>query len=113
VNFLRLVKRNGQLTLLAQGVSLLAVLLVGVLGYLSVNPQAHEFFHHGAGQGDHECVVTAFAAGEGLYVAPQVVPRPDRLVVERVAVIAREISRQSPDDRLPPACGPPAHTVHT
>jgi len=89
------------------------MLLVGLLAYLGANPEAHEFFHKNSDQADHQCVVTHFAAGEGLYLSPQVVVAPKALAVQRVLVPRREVTVESFDDFLPPACGPPSAGVMT
>lgn len=110
---LRFQKKNGTLSLAGKAVSLVAVLLVAVVMYLSVTPAAHEFFHKDADHADHECVVTAFAAGESLYTAPQIVVRPEPLVIQRVEIRAEEVAQDALRNLLPPVCGPPARSLTT
>lgn len=106
-------RKNGALSLAGKAVSLLAVLLIAVVVCLSVSPEAHEFFHKDAGHADHECVVTAFASGDGLYSAPQIVVRPESLAIQRVEVAAKEIAHEALRNLLPPVCGPPARGLNT
>ena len=89
----------------------MAVLLIGVLAYLAADPAAHERLHPDAGHEDHECVVTTFAAGEALYVAPQIVVRPMPVVVGRVEVAVQTVVLETTHDLLPPACGPPVRHI--
>lgn len=103
----RFQQNDGGLSRFGKIVSLAAVLLVAFVSYLSVNPRAHEYFHKDAGHEDHECVVTAFAAGEGLYLAPEIELRPATVVVQWVHFVAGEIIRESSEGFLPPVCGPP------
>ena len=103
----RLQQNNGALSGLGRTVSVLAILLVGLVSYLAVNPTAHEFFHPDAGDTDHECVVTAFAASEGLFVPPQLDLRPASEVVRQIHLIAVEVQHDPLSRLLPPVCGPP------
>jgi hypothetical protein len=105
---LRFTLRKGGSSRLGKVVGVAAVLLVGLLGFLAADPEAHEFFHTDAGQCDHECVVTAFAAGEGLSVVPPIEIRPTSVVVQRVHFEARESLVESPGYLLLPICGPPS-----
>jgi len=107
----RFQKKDGGLSRFGKLVSVAAALLVAVLSYLTVNPEAHEFFHPDADHADHQCAVTAFAAGEGLYLAPQIEMRPTAVVVERVHFVAGEVRRDSTAFILPPVCGPPARSM--
>lgn len=88
-------------------VACLCVALVIALAALSVSPQAHGFFHNAEADADHECVITDFAAGEGFFLAPLVVLRPELM---KLGVIEREACL-SPIPRVPfhspPSCGPP------
>ena len=84
-----------------------AVLIVGLLAYLAADPEANERFHPCAGHCDHECVVTEFAAGEGLYTVPVIQVKPVAAVVQRVHFQAREPVAESPGFLLLPICGPP------
>ncbi len=110
---LRFQHKDGSASLVGKTVSVLAVLLIATVMYLSASPEAHEFFHHDANHEDHECVVTAFAAGEAFYVAPQIVVQPTTVVVERVELAAVGIAGETPAGLLPPVCGPPAHSLKT
>ncbi len=101
-------KNSGGPSGFGRSVALLSVLLIGFLCCLTVDPWAHEYFHHDAGQRDHACVVTAFAAGEGFFAVPQIEVRPASIVVERVHFAAGEALRVSLARVLPPVCGPPA-----
>lgn len=105
---LSLRQKNGALSLLAKMVSVSAILFVGLLAYLSTNPEAHEFFHSDSDHADHQCVVTEFAAGEGLYLAPEIVFQPTAITVQCGHFSAREIRLELFDDLLPPVCGPPS-----
>ena len=106
-------KKNGTLSQAGKAVSVLAVLLIAVVMYLSANPEAHEFFHKDADHADHECVVTAFAAGEGLFTAPQIVVQPESLAIQRMDVVAKEVAQEALRNLLPPVCGPPARSLNT
>jgi hypothetical protein len=101
-------RRNGRCTPFGRATGVLCASLVGLLIYLSADPEAHEQFHRDADQGDHACVVTAFAAGEAYYVAPVIEVRPQAVPVVHVAAAARSRPLESPRFLLPPACGPPA-----
>jgi hypothetical protein len=108
---LRFQHKKGGLTLFGQAVSVAAVLLIGLVSYLTASPQAHEFFHHDAGHEEHQCVVTSFAAGEGLFLAPQIELRPTAVVVEWVHFASTEVLRDKVANLLPPVCGPPARSL--
>ena len=82
--------------------------LVGLLVFLSVNPEAHEYFHHDANHGSHGCVVTEFAAGGAYALAPVVAVKPAALVVWAMAAAVEADRRQPVAFRLLPICGPPA-----
>src|SRR5476649_2383217 len=69
-------RSRGRLSALGQAVGVAAALLVGLLVFLSVNPEAHEYFHHDANHGSHGCVVTEFAAGGAYALTPMVVVKP-------------------------------------
>lgn len=84
------------------------MLLVSLVSYLAVNPAAHEFFHQDATHESHTCVVTDFAAGEGLFEAPVVVVRPEPAVVAHFFWAAPRLAPSVPAGLLPPGCGPPA-----
>ncbi|HVU33305.1 MAG TPA: hypothetical protein VHE61_07715 [Opitutaceae bacterium] len=110
---LRFKNRNGSTSHFARVVSVLAVLLIGLLAFLAASPAAHERLHPDAGHESHECVVTTFAAGEALYVAPQIVVQPTPTVVGRVEVAVKTVVLETAHDLLPPACGPPARRLNT
>jgi hypothetical protein len=103
--------KKGSLSLFGKAVSVAAVLLIGLVAYLASSPEAHEFFHPDAGHEDHECVVTSFAAGEGLYLAPQIDLQPATVVVQWVHFEAVEVLRNSSVCLLPPVCGPPVRSL--
>ncbi|HTZ19970.1 MAG TPA: hypothetical protein VMC06_03735 [Opitutaceae bacterium] len=107
----RFQQNHGSLSRFGKVVSVAAVLLIAFISYLAVNPRAHEFFHHDADHPDHECVVTAFAAGEGLYLAPAIELWPTAVVVQRVHFGAGEVLRDAFARLLPPACGPPVRSL--
>lgn len=109
--FVRTKSVRAALTWFGKTVSVLAIFLIGLVSYLTVNPEAHEFFHHDSDHADHQCVVTAFAAGEGLCSAPPVDVQPVAVVVGRSDVVAVEILRQALASRLPPVCGPPVRSA--
>ena len=100
-------RRQGSSSPLGKAVAVAAVLLVGLLGYLSADPEAHEYFHPCSGHCDHECVVTSFAAGEGLFTVPLIGVKPIAAIVQRVHLQARESALESPEFLLLPICGPP------
>jgi hypothetical protein len=122
-------------TLLGQAVAWLAVGLIGLLTWLAVDPEAHEFFHpdaaghtacaHGHAGGahehatdpagspsenshdEHECIVTAFAAGAtDLLVFVLLACAGLSLAAHLVPTLAL-IARASPHFRHAPSCGPP------
>src|ERR1700704_6489090 len=66
--------KKGGLSLFGKTMSLVAVLLIGLVSYLASSPEAHEFFHPDADHADHDCAVTAFAAGGGVFLAPHIDP---------------------------------------
>jgi hypothetical protein len=107
----RFQNNDGALSRFGKMVSVAAVLLVCVLSYLTVNPEAHEFFHPDADHAEHQCAVTAFAAGEGLYLAPHIEVRPMPVVAQSVHFEAREARRESLAYLLPPVCGPPVRSL--
>lgn len=91
--------------------AVLAACLVFTLGLLAASPSAHEFFHKGAVDEDHECVITAFAVGEGLFVAPVIDLRRTSTRTETIQFAAPTFLRSQSGLRLPPACGPPAFSL--
>ncbi|HEY3756971.1 MAG TPA: hypothetical protein VGL42_12540 [Opitutaceae bacterium] len=103
----RFQRRDGTSTVAARVTGVAAVLLIGVLLWLSADPEAHERFHHDAGHEDHHCVVTDFAMGEGYFVAPTVVVAPVKRVFGVVQIAAVEAARVAADVRLEPSRGPP------
>ena len=105
---LRFQRPDGALSPVGRATGLLAVWVVTLLAYLAADPAAHEFFHHDADQAGHACVVTVFAHGEGLYVPPRVVPRPDRRMIAGILAPAAPAPAQAAARRLQPSRGPPA-----
>jgi hypothetical protein len=100
-------QKNSGLSPFGRMVGLAAVLLVVTLAWLTVSPGAHEFFHHDSDHADHQCVVTTFAAGEGLYLVPQIEMRPASIVLQMVHIEIGGARRGSFACLLPPVCGPP------
>jgi hypothetical protein len=43
---------------------ILMVFFILLLNLLAADPSLHEWFHHDAGQADHQCAVTVFAHGK-------------------------------------------------
>jgi len=103
--------KKGGLSLFGKMVGGAAILLIGLIAYLASSPEAHEIFHPDAGHGDHGCVVTSFAAGEALYVAPEIKVQPTAVVLERMEGTAGEMVRDFSANLLPPVCGPPARNL--
>lgn len=99
---------RGRLSRLERGVALLGAGLILLLGILAVDPGVHEFFHKEAGHLGHDCVVTDFAAGDGVFLAPVIDLRPRSIATVTVNLPARGVWRSRGELRLPPACGPPA-----
>jgi hypothetical protein len=109
MNPFRFLRRDGSISAVGRTVGAVAILLVGLLAYLSADPAAHERFHHDADKADHHCVITEFAAGEALYLAPTIEVRPTLAVLwESAAAAPPEIFRPPVDYILRPICGPPA-----
>jgi hypothetical protein len=107
MKILSLTRRNGRSTLFGAAAAAVSAGLLGLLIYLGADPEAHERFHHDANQGDHECVITAFAAGEAYYLAPVIEVRPQAELILSTAPVAQSRLRESPSFRLLPSCGPP------
>lgn len=108
---LKLLGNRGDVTALARIVSCLAAFLILLLVWLGADPEAHEHFHHDADQGEHHCVVTEFAAGEGFYIVPQVSVPPVEAVFGIAHFSAEEPIREAVDYVLLPICGPPSGGV--
>jgi len=108
MNPFRFQRQDGSSSATARAVGVAAMLLVGLLAYLSANPEAHERFHHDAGHSDHHCVVTEFAAGEAFYIAPVLTLRPTLAVLfETAPAEAEDFLREPVAYVLQPICGPP------
>ncbi len=94
-----------------RGLSVLATLLVLLLGVLSVSPILHECCHDRVANHDtdcdHHCVVTDFATGEAWFTPPVLLNVPSQVVVgiERSAPAWPALGQDG--YRLQPACGPP------
>jgi hypothetical protein len=110
MKFLSFTRRNGRCTLTGRAMALLSAGLLGLLIYLGADPEAHERFHHDADQGDHECVITAFAAGEAYYIAPVIEVRPQADLIISATPAVKNRLPETPSYRLLPSCGPPART---
>ena len=93
-------------------VSVLAALLVLMLGVLSVSPVLHEHCHanntHHEADCDHHCVVTDFAAGNAWFTPPALLNEPARIVVDVQLAAPADLAPGPNGYRLLPACGPPA-----
>ncbi len=92
---------------MAAAASFLGVAAVMLLVWLGVDPEAHEHFHADAGLGDHHCVITDFAAGEGYFLVPRMLTPPVGVVYETLSRSVREASPGRVDYALLPARGPP------
>ncbi len=90
-----------------RGLALACALLVWVLGLLAASPELHAALHHDADHADHECAVTLFNQGtENPAPNCALVAEPSLTVVAVVAAVER-FQIASPQDLLPPGCGPP------
>jgi len=108
MNPFRFQRKDGSGSIAAQTTAGAAILLVALLAYLSANPEAHERFHHDAGQEDHHCVITEFAAGQAFFLAPEIEIRPaEEILFEIAHAEAKEFLREPVDYVLLPICGPP------
>jgi hypothetical protein len=101
-------KRNGSISAFAKVVSSAAVSMVLLLVWLAADPEAHEHFHHDADKGEHQCVVTEFATGEGYYVFPQTAVPPVESGLGVAHFCADETIRETVAYVLLPICGPPS-----
>jgi hypothetical protein len=109
MNPFRFLRNDGSTSPLARITGLVGILLVGLLVWLSADPEAHERFHPDAGKEDHHCVVTEFAAGEAYYLAPVIELRPTEALLYEVARSApKEVLREPVAYVLLPTCGPPS-----
>jgi hypothetical protein len=108
LNSLRFLRHGGKVSVLARIVGHVASALILLLVWLGADPEAHEHFHHDADQGEHHCVITEYAAGEGFYVVPQVSIPPVEAVFGFAHFSAEEPLRESVDYVLLPTCGPPS-----
>ena len=104
----RFQKRSGSVSPFARVVSTAAISIVLLLVWFAADPQAHEHFHHDADTGQHQCVVTEFAAGEGYYILPQIAGPPVESDFGVVRLCAEETIRQTVAFVLLPICGPPS-----
>jgi hypothetical protein len=105
----RFQRKNGTSTIFGRTIGLVGVGVVVLLLWLAADPEAHEHFHHDAGQEDHHCVITDFAIGEGFYLAPSIAVRPVAAVFGSVSFEVPGALREPVDYALPPSCGPPSH----
>jgi hypothetical protein len=108
MRLLRFHRKDGSSSLALRVAGTAAILLIALLAYLSVDPEAHERFHHDADEPGHHCVVTEFAAGEALVltVAFRLLPLIAHFV--RVQWVQVEVRHDAVDLVLLPSCGPPA-----
>jgi len=100
-------RKDGSSTIAAQALGAAAILLVVLLTYLSVDPEAHEHFHHDADGPNHHCVITAFAAGEAWVLAGSLVVRPVIAEFSQVQWQAAESLRGRVAQGPVAICGPP------
>jgi hypothetical protein len=105
---LRFHQKDGSSSIASRALGLMGILLVALLTYLSVDPEAHERIHHDADGPDHHCVITTYTAGEALFVAPLPLVRPETRIFGYVPWQAQESLRAAVDWVLLPSCGPPA-----
>ncbi len=105
---LRFLRKDGSSSLALRVAGTAAILLIALLAYLSVDPEAHERFHHDADEPGHHCVVTEFAAAGALVltVAFRLLPLVTHFV--RVQWVQIEVRHVAVALRLLPSCGPPA-----
>jgi hypothetical protein len=103
--------RNGTLSPLSKTIAAGAASIVLLLVWLSADPEAHEHFHHDAAKGEHQCVVTEFASGEGYYMVPEIAVPPVEAVFGAAHFSAADTLREAVDYVLLPTCGPPSRAL--
>jgi hypothetical protein len=104
---IRFHRRDGTSSIFTRSVAAASIALVALLAYLSVDLEAHERLHHDADSPDHHCVISAYAAGEALFLAATVVVPPPVESFTSVQWRSAESLRQPVDLVLMPSCGPP------
>jgi hypothetical protein len=105
---IRFQDRKGRISIFGRTIGLAAISLVMLLGWLAADPEAHELFHHDADKGEHHCVVTEFAFGEGFYVLPAVFAPPAEADFWNAYFSVKETVWEAVDYVLLPTCGPPS-----
>ena len=107
MRLLRFHRKDGSSSTALRVVGTAAMLMIGLLAWLSVDPEAHERFHPDADEPGHHCVVTEFAAGAALVltVAFRLLPLITHFV--RVQWAQVEVRHPIVDLALLPSCGPP------
>jgi len=105
---LRFQRKDGSSTIAARALGTAAIFLVVLLTYLSVDPEAHEHFHHDADGANHHCIITAFAAGEAWVLAGGLVVHPAIAVFSQVQWQTAESLRGRVAHGPVAICGPPS-----
>lgn len=108
---LRFHRSDGTSSIALRVAGVAAMLLIALLAYLSVDPEAHERFHHDADEPGHHCVVTEFAAGEALVLTVACLLLPLLARFGRVQWPQSEVWHAAADLALQPSCGPPAVSI--
>jgi hypothetical protein len=100
--------KRGSATLLGKLASVCAVSLLMTVLLASVSPELHHLFHSDSADDAHECVVTAFAHGEGVSLPVHFVFEPVAFRAETALLPTVERAIAQFEYRLQPTCGPPA-----
>ena len=112
---MRFISIGGVVTRLGRVTSVIAVLLIVMLGLGSVSPETHErvCLHHAEDGNAGHCVIEAFAAGEGFSLPARAFSAPvlTWVTMMRQPRLGMELPRV--DHRLQPSCGPPSTSVRT
>ena len=88
------------------------VFFVLLLNLLAADPSLHEWFHHDAGQADHQCVVALFAHGKVDCASVDVPVRAAPALVGSLPPV--EFSLFAPAiEHLPAGRAPPAAASHS
>ena len=103
----RFTTKRGNATFLGKLASVLAVSMVMALLVASVCPEIHHLFHTDSDSDSHECVVTAFAHGNGVTLPVDFTVAAATSCTKAELLAACEIVAGQIDYRLLPACGPP------
>lgn len=100
--------KRGIATLLSKLASVFAVSLLMTLLLASVSPELHHLCHSDSADEAHECVVTAFAHGDGVNLPVHFVIEPVAIRAEAALLSTVERAIAQFEYRLQPTCGPPA-----